>query len=121
MDKGQALQAFWESFNLPAYEENTVPDGAVLPYLTYSFAEDSFGNMIAMSADVWYKGTSWASAEAKAAEISASISYGGRILNIDNGAIWLQRGTPFAQRVPDENDTIRRIAFNIQAEYFTAN
>lgn len=36
MNKAQAIQAFWESFGVPAYEESTVPDDAVMPYITYS-------------------------------------------------------------------------------------
>jgi hypothetical protein len=36
MNKSQALQSFWESFGIPAYNEYTVPDNAEMPYITYS-------------------------------------------------------------------------------------
>ena len=42
MDKIQALDRFWNAFGIPAYDKNSVPDGAKPPYITYDVASDSF-------------------------------------------------------------------------------
>ena len=36
MDKQQAIHGFWSSFGITAYDENSVPDDAELPYITYN-------------------------------------------------------------------------------------
>lgn len=123
MDKFQALQTFWESFGIPAYDENTLPtgdDAPAFPYITYDAVVSSLGTPVAMSASIWDYGTSWARVTAKMAEIQSAISRGGKVLPIDGGAIWITPGTPFAQRMNDSNDMVRRIFINISAEYLTA-
>lgn len=125
MDKAQALHNFWSSFNLTAYDESTVPTGADapdFPYITYNVVSDSFGTEVAAYASLWYKSSSWAAITAKADEISAAIGMGGKLVHFDGGALWIKRGTPFAQRMADGNDdTIRRIYINITLEYISAN
>lgn len=125
MTKAAAIYNFWAGFGLPAYEENSVPTGEnkpAFPYITYQFITGSFNETINMTASLWYRGSSWVNANAKAEEISKSISAGGTIINCDGGAVWLHRGTPFAQRMGDESDNpIKRIYLNIYAEYITEN
>jgi len=118
MDKAQALYNFWAGFSLPAYDESVVPEDAPFPRVTYETNTDSFGTEIALTASLWYKSTSWAEITRKAAEISHYIGMGGKIINIDGGALWIKRASPFAQRFADENDSIRRIVLNISAEFF---
>jgi len=123
MDKFQALQTFWESFGIPAYDENTLPtgdDAPAFPYITYDAVVSSLGTPVAISASIWDYGTSWARVTAKMAEIQSAIGRGGKVLPIDDGAIWITPGTPFAQRMNDSNDMVRRIFINISAEYLTA-
>lgn len=125
MTKEAALHAFYSSFGLKAYEENAVPtgdDAPDFPYLTYSVSSDSIGTDVALTASLWYRGTSWVQANAKAEEISRRIGRGGKILSCDGGAIWLRRGTPFAQSMGDESDDqIKRKYINITAEFLTAD
>lgn len=125
MTKEAALHAFYSSFGLKAYEENAVPtgdDAPDFPYLTYSVSSDSIGTDVALTASLWYRGTSWVQANAKAEEISRRIGRGGKILPCDGGAIWLRRGTPFAQSMGDESDDqIKRKYINITAEFLTAD
>ena len=116
--KEAALYNFYSQF-LPAYEENSVPDDAVLPYLTYSMLTDDFGAEIALTVSVWYRETSWANCNAKTREIETAVSAGGVILPCDGGGIWLKRGTPFAQNMADDDDQIRRKYINLTAEYIT--
>ena len=115
----QTLDAFWSSFGIPAYDENTVPDSAPLPRLTYNVVYSNFDEPVAANASIWYYSYSWKEITEKADEINTAIGLGGRIINCDGGKIWIKRGIPFAQRMSDENDAIRRIYINIELEYFT--
>ena len=122
MTKASALYNFWSGFGLTAYEENTVPTDEKLPYITYQVVTDSFGAEIALTASVWYRGTSWVEANAKAEEISRYISRGGKTIPVDGGVLWLKRGTPFSQSMGDEtDDLIKRKYLNITAEFLTAD
>ena len=121
MDKAQALHAFWSGFGLTAYDELTVPDDAVLPYITYEVQTDSFENRLNLSASIWYRGTSWAMVEQKAAEIAAFIQKQNPCtIAIDGGRIYIIKGTPFAQRMLDpSDDSVRRIVLSIDIEFLT--
>jgi hypothetical protein len=125
MDKEQALHQFWSSFGLTAYDENTVPDDAMTTnngkYLTYNVATASLGEPTPLYANLWYKSSSWAEITVKANEMSEAIGRGGAIVPFDGGKIWICRGTPFTQRMPDDDDTIRRIYINVMAEFLSAD
>jgi hypothetical protein len=83
---------------------------------------DSLGNEVAMSASLWYRGTSWIEANAKTDEISQRIGRKGAVLDCNGGKVWIKRGTPFAQNMGDESDNlIKRKYLNITAEYLTAD
>ena len=117
MNKIQALNSFWNSFNLPAYDESTVPDSANLPYITYSVGEDDFNRPVSLTASLWYRSMKWDDITLKFEEISNRIGLGGIMIHYDGGAFWLRKGSPFAQRVRDEDDSIRRIFMNIEVEF----
>ena len=123
--KAATIYEFWNSFEMPAYEENSVPtgeDAPKFPYITYQLVTDILGNEVAMSASIWYHSTSWVEANAKTDEVSRAIGLGGKILDCDGGKIWIKRGTPFAQNMGDESDNlIKRKYLNITAEYLTAD
>ena len=118
MNKLQALHAFWSGFGLKAYDENTVPDDAQLPYITYEATSDSFGDPVAQTASLWYRDSGWGNITAKEQEISDFITRGGRMIAYDDGAIWIQRGSPWAQRMSDSSDElIRRVVLIVSLEY----
>ena len=123
--KAATIYEFWNSFNLTAYEENSVPtgeDAPKFPYITYQLVTDSLGNEVAMTASLWYRGTSWVEANAKTEEISQRIGRKGAVLDCNGGKVWIKRGTPFAQNMGDESDNlIKRKYLNITAEYLTAD
>ena len=125
MDKEQALHQFWSSFGLTAYDENTVPDNALTTnggkYLTYNVATASLDEPTPLYAHLWYKSSSWAEITVKANQMAEAIGRGGAIVHFDGGYIWICRGAPFSQRMPDEDDTIRRIYINVMAEYLSAD
>ena len=122
MTKAAAIYQFWSGFGLTAYEENTVPDDAAFPYITYQLVTDSFDREIQFTASLWYRSESWTAINAKAEEISQKIGRGGKIISCYGGAIWLKRGQPFAQNMGDESDNlIKRKYLNITAEFMTAD
>ena len=122
MTKAAAIYNFWSSFDLVAYEENSVPSDASFPYLTYQLNTDSFGNSIPLTASLWYRSESWVEANAKAEEITQAIGRSGKVILCDGGAILLKRGTPFAQSMGDtSDDLIKRKYLNITADFLTAD
>lgn len=120
MTKAATIYQFWNGFNLPAYEENTVPEEATFPYITYQLVTDSFDNDVQTAVSLWYREESWVAINAKTEEISDFIGLGGKFVKCDGGRIWIKRGTPFAQNMRDESDSlIKRKYLNILIEYFT--
>ena len=122
MDSQQALNSWWNSFQWRAFEENTVPDDALSTYghyLTYTAGTSEFERPMMLSVSAWERSTSWAGTVNKASEIEAAIGLGGTLIPFDGGMIWMKRGSPFSQRMSDEDDTVRRVYMNIEVEYFT--
>lgn len=125
MNKAQAINDFWNSFGLKAYDENTVPNKEGLPsfpYITYSVKTDELGNVVSLPASIWDRSTSWKTVSDKVEEISEAITkMNPPAIKIDGGRLYLMKGTPFAQRMGDPNDNaIRRIYLNLYAEFLTA-
>lgn len=120
-NKWQTLQNFFSSFGWIAYDENTVPDDAALPYLTYEAAVDRMETTVYLSATLWDRSTSWKSVSDKADEIAATLGPGGSTLRFDDGLLYIVQGSPFAQRGNDDDDTIRRMDLNFTAEFISAN
>lgn len=116
MTAEQAIHSFWSSFSLTAYDENSVPDDAVLPYITYSVSYDSFDNDVSLTASAWDKSYSWMRLTQLANAIDSYIGKT-KMIRTDNGGIRITKGSPFYQRTGTEKDTVKRIYFNIRAEY----
>ena len=121
MDAEQAIHSFWSSFGLTAYDENSVPDTAELPYITYSLSYDTFDHQVSMVANLWYQSTSWKAKTNKMQEISEGITQSGKVIIIDNGYLWIKRGSPFGQRMGDVENNLKRMLINVSAEYFQIN
>ena len=104
MNKAEALQQFWSSFGLKAYDESTVPTGENAPeppYITYNVQTDSIGGILLLTGSIWYRTSSWK--------------------EIEGGYMRVQKGNPFAQRMADpSDDMIRRMYINITVEFLTA-
>lgn len=120
MNKAQALNNFWNSFGIPAYDESTVPDDAVMPYITYNLQTDSLDSILPLSATIWYQTNSWEQIQLKAEEIAQRIGENGYvIIKLDDGYVWLTKGTPFAQRIPNDDRDVRQMYINVTAEFLT--
>ena len=120
MDKWQVLQSFWESFNIPAYDENTVPDNATMPYITYEAEIGSYNTTLALSANIWYLSESWADISRKAQEILDFIGESYTSYSITGGYLYIPKNNITMQRLRDDsNPLIRRILIQYSAEYYT--
>lgn len=115
MNYSQAIHAFWSSFGWATYDENSVPDDAGFPRVTYDVVEAEFDDKATMSANLFNKSTSWGALQEKLDEISTEIGRGGKVIKIDDGAVWITKASPFARR-SSESDTIKAIIININAE-----
>lgn len=118
MDKQQAIYNFWSGFGIAAYDENSVPDDAQMPYITYNVSTADIGDIVIMSASVWYRTNLWTYLDNIANRISNYIGYGGITLEIDNGLVWIKRSSPFAQRMADDGE-VKRTLLTIAVEYLT--
>lgn len=133
MNKEQALQLFWSSFGLVAYDENTVPTGdankPAFPYITYSVQTAGMGADLMVNGSLWYRSTSWEAITKKKDEIARAIQKetwynGGGEFKIDGGymKIHLPEASAFAQRMSDpSDDMIRRYILSIYVEFLTEN
>lgn len=122
MDKSQAINAFWNSFGIPAYDEYTVPDGTSMPYITYEASFDAVNMDVPMTASVWYRSSSWEDISIKVDQISQKIGYSYYIKAVDGGYMVVKRGNVFAQRMNDPDDSdVRRILISILVEFLTEN
>lgn len=121
MDKEQALRTFWSGFGWAAYDEGTVPDDASIPRITYSVSVDILDRPVMLTASLWDISYSWETVTKKAAEISKALrDMYPPAIPFEGGRIYLTPGQPFAQRMSDSNDDkIRRIYLNLEAEYFS--
>lgn len=129
MTREQAIFDFWNSFNIPAFEENSVPTGEnapAYPYITYQLVVDNFGGQVQTSASVYDRDKNNYSALfqvlQKTAEIRKKISRGGIMLAFDNGVVWLKPNTPFSQIMGDsEDNAVRRAYLNMTAEFISVD
>lgn len=117
MDKEQAFNSFWNSFDIPAYDANTVPDDAPFPRITYNLVVNEFGLPTSLNASIWDKSTGWGRITDIAHRIDSRLSNGGQTVSYDDGMIWIKKGNPLFQRMGDPDDTIRRIVVIIELEY----
>ena len=134
MNKQEAYNALWRQFGVLAFEENTVPDDEVInsliqsgvatskfPMITYQVITDDLGNVLFPSASIYDKSSSWERADKLANTISARIQAMNTI-KLDNGRMFVTKGSPFSQHMDEEGDeSIRRIVLNIGVEFLTEN
>lgn len=119
MTPDAALNQFFNSFGIPAFPETSVPDKQEMPYITYPFATAEFDDYpVNLTAYIWYKTESEAVPTAKGREIMDAIGRGGCTVPVDGGYIWLYMGSPALRAVLDEDNSVKRRALNITAEYF---
>ena len=121
MTKEQALHKFFNQFGITGYRNTSVPDGAALPYLTYTCPVSSImEDPVSITVHTYHYTESEAEPDAVAEAIRKAIGLGGVLVNCDGGAIWLKWGAPWCQSLTDDTDkTIKRRYINITAEFLT--
>jgi len=118
MTKEQALDTFWNSFGIPAYDVNTVPDDAEFPRIAYEVATSRFQDRLTLGANLYYRSNSWREISLKKDEIANFI--GDRLnIAIDGGYLSIEQGDGFAQRMSDDDDAVRRYYITIIVEFLT--
>lgn len=117
MDAEQVIHNFWSSFGIPAYDDNSVPQDAVLPYITYDISYDSFDNDVVMNASIWDRTTSWDELSRTAKEITDNYRNNGVKLRTDRGIVWIKPGNPLYRRMGNDDQNIKRMILNIICEY----
>lgn len=123
MDKWQAQDAFWGSFGIPAYDQNTVPESAEMPYITYEAVGANLGAPQTVTASLWYRSRAWSQISQKTEEIARQIYNMPPSVEIDGGRfkVRLPSDTAFGQRMDDPYDSdIRRMVLNVEMEFLTA-
>lgn len=121
-NRAKAYHNYWNSFGWAAYDENTVPEGSLAAndskQITYSFGTPSdFQHGMMLTVSLWHRSTSWAAITDKADAIYEVIGYAGNIIKTSEGYIWIKRGQPFAQRMSDTDDALRRIVINVEVDF----
>lgn len=96
----QALYGFFSSFDIPAYPEESIPDNALPPYITYTLSQPYWGEQASIQVRVWYPGNSVAPVFAKADEIMDAISYSGVSIPIENGNVIIYQDDTAIQLQP---------------------
>lgn len=121
MEKAQALYNFFNSFGIPAYDSTVVPDFAYFPYLTYQYLDDSIGESVPLSVNLYYRSSSKKDITLKTKEIAKRIKEHGFVtLPFDDGYIYIYADTPFAQSLEEPSDTkIKRMYINLRVEFLS--
>ena len=132
MNKEQAYSAFWSGFGVLAFEENSIPDDKTIddlikagvakakyPYISYQVIVDDLGHPVFPTASIYDRSTSWKRADELANVISERIQKMNTI-RLDNGRMFITKGSPFAQHQLESADlNIRRVILNLGIEFFT--
>lgn len=131
MNKQQAYNSFWNSFGVLAFEENSVPTQDVLKslaeskhlpsdrYITYQVLTDDLDHPVFPTASIYHRSTSWEVVDLLANRISKYIK-NMSIISLDDGGMFITKGTPFAQHMGEDGDTtIKRVVLNLGIEFFT--
>ena len=121
MDKEQALQSFWSSFGVPAYNENSVRADATFPRITYPVAIGSLNYPVSLTAKISDNTTSWTRIRKISHLIAETISRGGIGVDFDGGRIWITPRGQIAADMPvdKDNDSIREIQIFVNAEFLS--
>lgn len=117
-----AIKNFFSSFGVDAFPNTSVPDKKDRPkkYITYEISLGAFDDgPVAIGVNVWARTTGETIPNNIVRAIEKKIARGGYLIECDGGGIWLTRGTPWCQAIPDEDPDIKRRFLNITLDYLT--
>lgn len=98
-----ALKSYLSSFNIPAYQQDSIPDDVPLPYITYPLKEPEWNQKTSFYFIVWYRSTGYGELLTKVDEILADIGEGKKI-NLENGYLVLYPEPTLVQEYNDEDN-----------------
>lgn len=114
-----ALYNFYSGFGIPAYEVNSIPDDAELPYITYSYSEPEWESPTSHYAQVYMRTNSNTELLEKAGQIVRTIGLGKRVPFESGGCLMMYPSTPLVQiMVSEAGDDIRSAYINLQLYAF---
>ena len=94
----RALNTFFNDFGIPGYLEDNIPDGAVLPYLTYQpVIPGGWNETSSFHARLWYPSKAGRAPVLRTEDAISAALQDGTTLSCEGGAILLQKGNPWAQ------------------------
>ena len=105
-----ALQGFFGSFGLKAYPEDSVPNDAKLPYITYTAVEPEWRTSAMLQARVWTRSTSFAPMNGIVSEILSRVGEG-VMIPAGSGHICIRPGSPLAQPMPMPGEPELKVAY----------
>lgn len=114
----KALYTFASSFSWSAYPEYSVPDSAVLPYITYTLQESSWDEMGMLQMRLWSGSTSYDTINSKIDEITESVTPGRYVLT-DSGGLYIYKGSPWCQYQPSDEPNLKIAYLNFNVNYET--
>lgn len=126
MKKWEAIYDFFSSFNIPAYEENSVPTGSeapAYPYIIYEMNQGGFdaNEDNALSFTIVDKLDSFVPSY-ELMDTIAEVIGDGKVYELDNGYLKIRQGSPWAQNQREPNDnTVRRLYSIIMVTYYTSH
>lgn len=106
----QALDTYLNGFGLDAYAEDSVPDNAEFPYITYRVIDPEWHQKAMFFVRVWFRSTRNAELLEKADQITEDIGEGKR-LPFDGGVLIIWPESPKVQVIVDPNDRAVRCAY----------
>lgn len=110
-----ALYAFYSGFGMPAYQTDSVPDDAALPYVTYLYQEPGRDMPATHYVQVYMRTNSNEQLLAAAGRIIAAIGDGVRL----EGGVVIRPASPLVQVMVDGSDPDIRTAYiNLQINAF---
>ena len=114
-ETAKAVYQFFSAFNVPAYDQQAVPEDAELPYITYYVQEPEWGTQATGFAQVWYRTKSRATVNEKTDEIVRAIGDRGVLLECQGGYVMLRPETPFISPIQNGDVMGNIINFTLNA------
>lgn len=109
MTRESALYNFFSSFGINAYLSTNVPHETEFPWLTYEGTSGNWGEEpVSITVQLWYHTDSEVEPNRMVRRISEAIGMGGKIINYDDGKMWIRRSNPWCINIADEADKSTR-------------
>ena len=117
MTQGEALYKFFSLFDIPAFPQNSVPDGTSFPWLTYELKTGYFGDIYSCAVNLYFHTDSEKQPNEKAKEIGDKIGMGGIQIPYDGGTIWITRAEPWCTSLVEEDTSIKHRQLMTELEF----